>query len=429
MVFHLTITSTGGDQDDETRALEVLLRFLDGKSVRYPSVSVALCALEAARKYQLPAFQRHSTNFLLHNLTVTNVLEVLPTVFLYSSLNQNKKDGKGSFAPSLYDLEREYLGVTGESQTIRENQMNDANEMFDAVTEKCLELIDREAEAVLRSDAWDMLPLPLVSLILTRDTLQPRSEASVVRALDRWAGLQCVLHGIVPSPSHKRRVLGEVRLEARLLTLRVPVLRLVQAHTGILGPGELEACVRAVLQPRCSCPLPGLLQSKRTRLATFRYRYSRPTEEEEEEEEEERERRQWRKEIWQEEEQEEEGDYASIDGELEEIEGGEYRWKKPGGPSTPGPGGPGGVPGGGGERGRRGGWQRLEEEPPMMRDSRCTCHLVRYSYKQATISGITGYPSGAHFETRIPRMRGRDVRQGGGGRFGCLVYCLACVFD
>lgn len=186
-------------------------RFLDGKTVKFPSISVALLALEAAKKYQLQGFQLHATNFLLAGLRPGNVLQVikllllyrlillldilvvllqvLQTAYLYSSLNPIKEKTRGkhrdSFSPSAPSLEEL------EEQESRDNEENSEHEMFDTLTTKCLVLTDLHTEEVLASSSWPSLPLPLVHLVLSRDSLSPVSEASVLRALDRWAREYC----------------------------------------------------------------------------------------------------------------------------------------------------------------------------------------------------------------------------------------------
>jgi len=296
----------------------------------------------------------------------------------------------------------DFLGLEAE-----ENEANAEQELFDQIAQRCLHLIDQHTEAVLKSEAWETAPLPIVSLILGRDSLKITNELPVVAALDRWARMQCFLASTSPSPTEKRRLLGPARFKARLLTLPPTALRRVQSVTGLLGPGELEACVKALLQPRCSCALPGDLRGKRELLSRAREGHlpsttTFPSREVEQQE----------------------SDYASIqsvDGSLEEVAVGEYRWRR------------GGV----------GGWQRLEEEEeptlPRLREKRCTCSVVRHSYKQATAGGVHtmgGHPSNRRpsvSNSRARRLRGGNLqaarRRADPTNLACLFYCLACVFD
>jgi len=285
---------------------------------------------------------------------------------------------------------------------VEENEANAEQELFDQIAQRCLHLIDQHTEAVLQSDGWETTPLAVVSLILGRDSLKITNELPVVAALDRWARMQCFLSSTPPSPTQKRRLLGDARLQVRLLTIEPAALRRVQAVTGLLGPGELEACVKALLQPRCSCALPGELRGKRELLSRSRDGHlpvkaaiSDPV----------------GAAI------REEGDYVSItsvDGSLEEVGVGEYRWR----------------------RGQVGVWQRLEEAPGL-REKRCTCSVVRHSYKQATAGGMPlsttgGHPSNRRHSAsnvRARRLRGGARRRADPANLACLFYCLACVFD
>jgi len=420
MGFQVAVAKAG-QEDLQMQALENLLRFLDGKNVKFSTVSVALLALQAAQSYHLLGFERHAANFLLANLHPSSVLKVLESAFPHSSLcnkeglmgssvkNKNNKElsckGRRGPPPQTPSASSDlgFLGLEAE-----ENEANAEQELFDQIAQRCLHLIDEHTEAVLQSEGWETTPLPLVSLILGRDSLKINNELPVMAALDRWARMQCFLTSTSPTPTQKRSLLGPARLQSRLLTLTPTALRRVQAVTGLLGPGELEACVKALLQPRCSCALPGELRGKRELLSRARAGHllnasSAPTSGTP------------IREL-------QEPDYASIanvDGRLEEVAVGDYRWRR------------GGV----------GGWQRLEEEEPTLprlREKRCTCSVVRHSYKQATAGGVAtvgSHPNNRRHSVsngRARRLRGSHLqarRRADPTSLGCLFYCLACVFD
>lgn len=213
-------------------------RFLDGKSVMFPGVSVALLALAAGRSYRLPAFQRHAANYILANLGPGNALTILQAVF-----NSSSSTTKAS-APSTRGV-----GVREEREE-RDNALNSEQEVVGRVVARCLEVVDGSAEAVLSSREWEEVPREVVAAILSRDSLAPPSEAAVVRAIDRWAARQCLLASRPPSPAARREVAGELRLLVRLLTLPPATLRRLQATTAFLHQGELEAIVRTHTQPR-----------------------------------------------------------------------------------------------------------------------------------------------------------------------------------
>jgi len=431
MGFQVAV-ARAGQKDGEMQALENLLRFLDGKNVKFSTVSAALLALQAAKSYHLLGFERHAANFLLANLHPSSVLKVLESAFPHSSLcnkevlmgpsgnKKMKKDykeigftkGRRGRAQSPgapgHPLDLGFLGLE-----VEENEANAEQELFDQIAQRCLQLIDQQAEAVLQSEGWETTPLSLVTLILGRDSLKINNELPVMAAMDRWARMQCFLSSTSPSPTQKRRLLGPARLQARLLTMSPTALRRVQAVTGLLGPGELEACVKALLQPRCSCALPGELRGKRELLSRAREGHlhtsapipirvptSAPTRDPTPTSE------------------GQEPDYASIvtvDDRLEEVGIGDYRWR----------------------RGQVGVWQRLDEAP-RLREKRCTCAVVRHSYKQATAGGMStvgGHPSSRRPSAsngRARRLRGGHLqarRRADPTSLACLFYCLACVFD
>ena len=91
-------------------------RFLDGRTIRLPSVPVSLCCLSLARTYRLPYFLTHTANYLLASLTPHTVLAVLQAVLPHSSYSPGAragqdKDRQGPSAPTLWHLENSYQGV------------------------------------------------------------------------------------------------------------------------------------------------------------------------------------------------------------------------------------------------------------------------------------------------------------------------------
>jgi len=197
MGFQVAVAKAG-QKDGEMQALENLLRYLDGKSVKFSSVPVALLALEAAHSYHLLGFERHAANFLLANLQPTSVLKVLGSAFPHSSLFNKKvltgsnghkslnANQKGALCHQGRDLrlpfELDALGLEAE-----ENEANAEQELFDQIAQRCLHLIDEHTEAVFQTEEWETIPLTLMTLILRRDTLKVSSELHVLAALDRYS--------------------------------------------------------------------------------------------------------------------------------------------------------------------------------------------------------------------------------------------------
>merc|ERR1711990_954173 len=124
--------------------------FLDGKNVKFSTVSVALLALQAAQSYHLLGFERHAANFLLANLHPSSVLKVLESAFPHSSLcnkevligssgnNKNNKEisckgRRGPPQPPSAPSDLGFLGLEAE-----ENEANAEQELFDQIAQRCL---------------------------------------------------------------------------------------------------------------------------------------------------------------------------------------------------------------------------------------------------------------------------------------------------
>ncbi|KAL1419770.1 hypothetical protein MTO96_004684 [Rhipicephalus appendiculatus] len=74
---------------------------------------------------------------------------------------------------------------------------------------RCLDVVDRNAEWLLADAAFECLPRTIFALVLGRDSLWLRSEASAAKGADRWAAAECRRRGDAAEPAQKRRALGD----------------------------------------------------------------------------------------------------------------------------------------------------------------------------------------------------------------------------
>jgi len=263
--------------DAETKALEILLRFLNKRPIHFGSVEVALCSLEAGRKFKVSGFDIHAVSFIQRNLTTDCALNVLEKVIRFSSLCGCKKEvirppvGHHPSAPAAEEFDREYLE---DKLTAEQNKMNAKQEMFDKVIKNSLKIIDENANQILKSEGFEIIPLKLMHFLLKRDSLCVESELNVLRALDRWARMQCFLQNRPPSPSNKQDVLCGAQYLVRYLTMSPAQIKLGQAQCGLLRDKEVFSILKTVSHPKCTCPLNKRLQGIRKKLATPRLKYT-----------------------------------------------------------------------------------------------------------------------------------------------------------
>jgi len=120
---------------DETKALDILLRFLNKKPIQFSSVEVALCCLVASKKYDLWGFDQLVISYLNDSVVVDNVLRVLNNIFPHSSLSESSKNPS---APSQDDLEKDDQS-SEEEFNARQNHVNTTQEMFDELAKKIVD--------------------------------------------------------------------------------------------------------------------------------------------------------------------------------------------------------------------------------------------------------------------------------------------------
>jgi len=436
-MLDLIMAKSNGKEDNETKALEVLLRFLNKKPIHFPSVAVALCSLEAGRRYKLTGFDIHAANYIQRNLATDNVLSVLAKLSSYSSLCACKKEVKPESktlpsAPAVEEFDKEYLE---DKLTAEQNKLNSDQEMFDKVIKKCLQIIDENANKILRSEEFEMVPIKMMHFILKRDSLCVESELNVLHALDRWSRMQCFLQNRPPSPSNKQELLSGAQYLVRYLTMTQGEIKLGQAQCGLLREKEVFSILKTVSHPNCTCPLNRRLQGIRKELASPRVKYNSGDDVEEDElkkiEKIEKawdcEAQEYRMKYYKEskieekdyehigdcvdeepdEEEETENIYQSIDGpEIEMVTHGSYYW---------------------------------QNQAPKLKEKRCTCVRVKRSRTIHNEAELQKYRAFYQRGGRYSRERLWSNGSSSNGynqiqtqEFNTLekiFFCLACMFD
>ena len=159
-----------------------MLRYLYSEEVELNDGNV-LHVLYLAKKYILPSLADECIVFLLRQLTVANVLCVL------------------SHAKQYEDK---------------------------PLVDRCWEMIDRETEAVVKSEEFVTIDKSLLEAIVKRDTLTI-SELQLFKAVDQWAVKKCEMQGLATDGDIKRRILGEEIVK----NLRFPVMEERESHGAV----------------------------------------------------------------------------------------------------------------------------------------------------------------------------------------------------
>ena len=160
-----------------------MLRYLYSEEVELNDGNV-LHVLYLAKKYILPSLADECIVFLLRQLTVANVLCVL------------------SHAKQYEDK---------------------------PLVDRCWEMIDRETEAVVKSEEFVTIDKSFLESIVKRDTLTI-SELQLFKAVDHWAVKKCEMQGLATDGDIKRRILGEEIVK----NLRFPVMEERESHGVVL---------------------------------------------------------------------------------------------------------------------------------------------------------------------------------------------------
>ena len=164
-MFYGGVAETGDDiqlPDCDSESLKEFLRFLYCDEVHLDGNGV-LQILYLAKKYIIPSLSRKCYEFLDEHVGAHNVFTVL----------------------------------SGAQKFEEEDLIN-----------KCWEVVDWHTQEVLHSEDFEDVSKDTVVSMLSRDSLRVR-EVELFKAVDLWAGKECVKQGKKSSAEEKRVILGE----------------------------------------------------------------------------------------------------------------------------------------------------------------------------------------------------------------------------
>ncbi|KAL3083669.1 hypothetical protein niasHT_036797 [Heterodera trifolii] len=109
------------------------------------------------------------------------------------------------------------------------------NEEKEEVIQRCLMCIDKNADILIKSDAFLQIDQNLLYEILARDELQIREEISIWNAALRWADAKCRENGLECTAENRRAVLGPA-----LFKIRFPLFSKEEFSEKIVSSGVLK---------------------------------------------------------------------------------------------------------------------------------------------------------------------------------------------
>ncbi|KDR10233.1 BTB/POZ domain-containing protein 1-like isoform X2 [Zootermopsis nevadensis] len=198
-VFDAMFNGTLATKADETELPDVepaaflaLLRFLYSDEVQIGPETV-MTTLYTAKKYAVPALEKHCVDFLKSNLGSDNAFMLLTQARLFDE-------------PQLAAL--------------------------------CLEMIDKNTTDALAADGFTDIDLDTLNAVLERDTLRIR-EAKLFQAVVRWSEAECSRQQLPATPDNKRSVLGRALSLVRFPLMSVEEFAVGAAQSGLLSDREV----------------------------------------------------------------------------------------------------------------------------------------------------------------------------------------------
>lgn len=178
--------------DVEPAAFLALLKFLYSDEVQIGPETV-MTTLYTAKKYAVPALERHCVDFLKSNLGADNAVMLLTQARLFDE-------------PQLAAL--------------------------------CLDTIDKDTAEALAADGFTDVDLDTLNCVLERDTLRIR-EAKLFQAVVRWTEAECARQQLPVTPENQRAVLGSALSLIRFPLMSVEEFAVGAAQSGILTDREV----------------------------------------------------------------------------------------------------------------------------------------------------------------------------------------------
>ncbi|XP_045596933.1 BTB/POZ domain-containing protein 6 isoform X2 [Procambarus clarkii] len=292
---------------NDPKGFQNLLRWLYRHECGIQSIDSALITLQVAIQYLCPELAEMCVEYIVHHLSVNNVLKVLQEIYRYCPSQQasisNQSDDTISTAPSapsledLEDLTQTYPNhcnmadsksdqlersrhtihnMTQLQDLCDEADLRDPTACCTDLFNACLEVVDRNTQVVLNSELLEELDHSTLELILRRTTLNVENELPLFEALQRWSTAQCKRHKLPLTQENRRHVLGNLLFHINFLQLNNEQLQQtsslltadefnylsgrIQGHSMNIVPPTLEPHLSKMARPRRHSPARSMQQ-------------------------------------------------------------------------------------------------------------------------------------------------------------------------
>ncbi len=196
--------------DVEPASFLALLKFLYSDEVQIGPETV-MTTLYTAKKYAVPALEKHCVDFLKKNLCADNAFMLLTQV-RFSGISQI------------------ILVVT---MSLFQARLFDEPQL----AALCLETIDKNTPEALSAEGFTDIDINTLCAVLDRDSLRIK-EAKLFAAVIKWSEAECVRQNLNVTPENKRGVLGTVLGKIRFPLMTVEEFAQGPAQSGILTDRE-----------------------------------------------------------------------------------------------------------------------------------------------------------------------------------------------
>ena len=178
--------------DCEYDSLLELFRYMYSDEVILSGSNV-IAVLYLARKYMVPSLADKCVEYLRDNLDPSNVFSILPSAQLYEEKS---------------------------------------------LVNRCWEVVDKQTEEAVKSDAFATIERTLLEAVVVRDTLTVE-EIELFKAVDLWATKECQRQGLAADGASKRRILEHIIKEIRFPTMKREEFASVVLDSDILTREEV----------------------------------------------------------------------------------------------------------------------------------------------------------------------------------------------
>ena len=178
--------------DTNEESLEQFLRFLYTEECTLTAVNV-VAIMYLATKYILPSLNEKCVNFLLENLNLENVLDVLPQATRFDEKELEKR---------------------------------------------CWECIETNISKIIASDNFNNISQATLASLLKRDNLKI-AEVELFQAILKWIDIQCSHRGLEPTGKNRRSVVGEAIYDFRFFGMSHTEFAQHVSKSGLLTAEEM----------------------------------------------------------------------------------------------------------------------------------------------------------------------------------------------